>query len=131
MGIWILVRSTHLKGARNAKDNIYCCRSLNRLRELLKSPHLDVRLSAGEALAVIFELGREFSCDYEQDWSLDLIEILKELATDSNKFRAKKDRKQQRANFRDILRYIEVSFVIVMPIVQYYARSSVILCYLY
>lgn len=83
--------------------------SLNRLRELLESPHLDVRLSAGEALAVIFELGRDFSTDYEQDWALDLIEILKELATDSNKYRAKKDRKQQRANFRDILRYIEVS----------------------
>lgn len=81
--------------------------SLNRLRELLDSPHLDVRLSAGEALAVIFELGRGFCCDYEQNWSLDLIEVLKELATDSNKYRAKKDRKQQRANFRDILRYIE------------------------
>lgn len=87
--------------------------SLNRLRELLESPHLDVRLSAGEALAVIFELGRDFSCDYEQNWALDLIEILKELATDSNKYRAKKDRKQQRANFRDILRYIEVSSYIV------------------
>ncbi|CAL7942598.1 unnamed protein product [Xylocopa violacea] len=81
--------------------------SLNKLRELLESPHLDVRLSAGEALAVIFELGRDFCCDYEQDWSLDLIDVLKELATDSNKYRAKKDRKQQRANFRDILRYIE------------------------
>lgn len=85
--------------------------SLNRLKELLESPHLDVRLSAGEAFAVIFELGREFSCDYEQDWSLDLIEILKELATDSNKYRAKKDRKQQRANFRDILRYVEEDVV--------------------
>ncbi|XP_033320019.1 interferon-related developmental regulator 1-like [Bombus vosnesenskii] len=85
--------------------------SLNRLCELLESPHLDVRLSAGEALAVIFELGRDFSCDYEQDWSLDLIEVLKELATDSNKYRAKKDRKQQRANFRDILRYIDEDIV--------------------
>lgn len=81
------------------------------MRELLESPHLDVRLSAGEALAVIFELGRDFSCDYEQNWALDLVEILKELATDSNKYRAKKDRKQQRANFRDILHYIEVSYI--------------------
>lgn len=81
---------------------------MERLRQLLESPHLEVRMSAGEALAVIFELGREHSDDYEQDWALDLIENLKELATDSNKFRAKKDRKQQRASFRDILRYIEV-----------------------
>jgi len=91
-------------------NNIVCfISSLNQLRELLESPHLDIRLSAGEALAVIFELGRDFSCDYEQDWALDLVEILRNLATDSNKYRAKKDRKQQRANFRDILRYIEVS----------------------
>lgn len=83
---------------------------MNKLSELLESPHLDIRLSAGEALAVIFELGRDFSSDYEQDWALDLTEALKELATDSNKYRAKKDRKQQRANFRDILRYIEVNF---------------------
>ncbi|XP_014211698.1 interferon-related developmental regulator 2 [Copidosoma floridanum] len=80
---------------------------LTRLAELLQSPHLDVRLSAGEALAVIFELGREYDEDFEQEWTLDLIDILKDLATDSNKFRAKKDRKQQRANFRDILHYIE------------------------
>ena len=81
---------------------------MNRLRGLLQSPHLDIRLSAGEALAVIFELGRDFCDDYEHEWAVDLIEILKELATDSNKFRAKKDRKQQRASFRDILRYVEV-----------------------
>ncbi|XP_051161811.1 interferon-related developmental regulator 2 [Leptopilina boulardi] len=84
-----------------------CMPSLSQLRELLESPHLDVRLSAGEALAVIFELGRDFCDDYEQEWALDLVEILRDLATDSNKFRAKKDRKQQRASFRDILRYIE------------------------
>ncbi|KAK0081161.1 hypothetical protein PV325_012687 [Microctonus aethiopoides] len=90
--------------------------SLDRLRELLQSPHLDVRISAGEALAVIFELGREFSEDYEQDWALDLIDALRDLATDSNKYRAKKDRKQQRASFRDILRYIEEDIVPEMQI---------------
>lgn len=90
------------------KRFLFRCSSLNRIRELLQSPHLDVRISAGEALAVIFELGRDYSEDYEQDWALELIDILRDLATDSNKYRAKKDRKQQRASFRDILRYIEV-----------------------
>ncbi|KAJ8668077.1 hypothetical protein QAD02_009740 [Eretmocerus hayati] len=85
--------------------------SLDRLCELLQSPHLEVRLSAGEALAVIFELGRDYDEDYEQDWALDLVEVLKDLATDSNKYRAKKDRKQQRASFRDILRYIEEDII--------------------
>lgn len=37
---------------------------------------------------------------------------LKELATDSNKYRAKKDRRQQRSSFRDILRTVEVSTMI-------------------
>lgn len=78
---------------------------------MLQSPHLEIRLSAGEALAVIFELGRECDEDFEQDWAFDLVEILRDLATDSNKFRAKKDRKQQRANFRDILRFIEVRII--------------------
>uniref|UniRef100_A0ABD2XLC0 Uncharacterized protein n=1 Tax=Trichogramma kaykai TaxID=54128 RepID=A0ABD2XLC0_9HYME len=36
-----------------------------------------------------------------------MVETLKELATESNKFRAKKDKTVQRATFRDILRYIE------------------------
>ncbi|XP_043283529.1 interferon-related developmental regulator 2 [Venturia canescens] len=85
--------------------------SIGRLRELLDSPHLDVRLSAGEALAVLFELGRDLTENYEEEWAFELIDVLKELATDSNKYRAKKDRKQQRASFRDILRYIEEDII--------------------
>ena len=36
-----------------------------------------------------------------------LIDTIKELATDSNKSRSKKDRKEQRHIFRDILRGVE------------------------
>lgn len=81
--------------------------SLEKLSELLESPHLDVRLAAGEALSLIFELGREESEDFEENFALDVTENLKQLATDSHKYRAKKDRKQQRATFRDILQFIE------------------------
>lgn len=81
--------------------------SLIQLSELLQSPHLDVRLSAGEAFALIYELGREYNDDFADDFTLDLVETLRQLATDSHKYRAKKDRKQQRATFRDILHYIE------------------------
>lgn len=83
-------------------------RSLEQLSELLESPHLDVRMSAGEALALIFELGRMESDDFAEDFAMDLTDTLKQLATDSHKYRAKKDRKQQRATFRDILQFIEV-----------------------
>ncbi|CAH1155901.1 unnamed protein product [Phaedon cochleariae] len=81
--------------------------SLEKLSELLASTHLDVRMAAGEALALIYELGREENEDFEDDFALDLLETLKQLATDSHKYRAKKDRKQQRATFRDILQFIE------------------------
>ena len=39
----------------------------------------------------------------------ELLVSLRGLATDSNKYRAKKDRRQQRSSFRDIIRTIEVS----------------------
>lgn len=81
--------------------------SLVQLAGLLSSRHLDVRLAAGEALAVIFELGRDYNEDFANDYIPELVTLLRELAKDSQKFRAKKDRKQQRATFRDILLYIE------------------------
>nr|AEE62826.1 unknown [Dendroctonus ponderosae] len=80
---------------------------LSRLSELLESAHLEVRLAAGEALALIYEIGREESDEFEDEFADSLIGILKQLATDSHKYRAKKERKQQRATFRDILLYIE------------------------
>lgn len=82
-------------------------RSLIQLSEMLLSPHLDVRMSAGEALAIAYELGREYNEDFGEDFANDLIESLRQLATDSHKYRAKKDRKTQRATFRDVLRSIE------------------------
>jgi len=84
--------------------------TLDQLSELLESPHLEVRMAAGEALALVYEIGRQENDDFEDDFALDLIDTLKQLATDSQKFRAKKDRKQQRATFRDILQFIEVIF---------------------
>lgn len=66
-------------------------------------------MAAGEALALIYELGREEDGEFEEDFAMDISETLKQLATDSHKYRAKKDRKQQRATFRDILQFIEVS----------------------
>lgn len=87
---------------------IISLRSITQLSELLTSPNLEVRLSAGEALALVFEIGREFHADFAEDLVPDFVESLRQLATDSHKYRAKKDRKQQRATFRDVLHYIEV-----------------------
>lgn len=68
-------------------------------------------MAVGEALALVYESGREEDLSFEEDFALDVADTLKQLATDSHKYRAKKDRKQQRATFRDILQFIEVVFI--------------------
>jgi len=97
------------------------------LVQLLDSTDVDVRIGAGEAIALIYEGARQYDEDFgfadsgsgddersdggaaspSLDQVDDLCLKLRQLATDSNKYRAKKDRKQQRSSFRDILRAIE------------------------
>lgn len=77
------------------------------LTDLLESAHLDVRMAAGEALALVFEMGRTHCSDFQEDATPQLVDRLRQLATDSHKYRAKKDRKTQRSSFRDILHYVE------------------------
>ncbi|XP_059618909.1 interferon-related developmental regulator 2 [Phlebotomus argentipes] len=81
--------------------------SLPNLMGMLRSPHLEVRMAAGEAIALALECGRVHDEEFMDEHLPELIEMTKQLATDSNKFRAKRDRKTQRATFRDVLRYIE------------------------
>lgn len=98
--------------------------------QLLECSDVDVRIGAGEAIALIYEGARQHDENFGFDISTDddedeyiqdsetrarqsdemeeLCAKLKQLATDSHKYRAKKDRKQQRSSFRDILRGIEV-----------------------
>ncbi|XP_044754858.1 interferon-related developmental regulator 1 [Coccinella septempunctata] len=80
--------------------------SIKKLAELLESQHLEVRMTAGDVLALLYEVGKMEPDDFGEDFD-EIIASLKGLATDSHKYRAKKDRKQQRASFRDILMYIE------------------------
>lgn len=65
-------------------------------------------MTAGDVLALLYEVGKLEPDDFGVDFD-DMVVTLRNLATDSHKYRAKKDRKQQRASFRDILMYIEVS----------------------
>lgn len=81
---------------------------MNNLIGLLQSTHVEVRMACGELIALILECGRIFDDDFLDIYLSDLIELTTELAKDSQKFRAKKERKAQRASFRDVLRYLEV-----------------------
>lgn len=74
---------------------------------LLSSSDVDMRITAGEALALSYELARQHDEDYTWIKENELSVALHELATDSQKFRAKKDRKQQRASFRDVVRTVD------------------------
>jgi hypothetical protein len=74
-------------------------------------------MAAGETIALAYELGRAHNDDFQRATTPQLVDKLRQLATDSHKYRAKKDRKQQRSSFRDILHYVEVSIaMIILPL---------------
>eukprot|EP00096_Caligus_rogercresseyi_P014385 TRINITY_DN689_c0_g1_i1.p1 TRINITY_DN689_c0_g1~~TRINITY_DN689_c0_g1_i1.p1 ORF type:complete len:418 (-),score=129.87 TRINITY_DN689_c0_g1_i1:229-1482(-) len=81
--------------------------TLEPLSNLLKSPDVDLRIATGEAIAVLFEVSLEHDEDATFSSLDELCDDLRHLATDSNKHRSKKDRKEQRSSFRDILKTIE------------------------
>ncbi|OWF41558.1 interferon-related developmental regulator 1-like [Mizuhopecten yessoensis] len=80
---------------------------IGKLPDLLLSNDVELRITAGETIALMYELAREGDEEFEGDDIDTLIDTLKTLATDSQKYRAKKERRQQRSSFRDILRTVE------------------------
>lgn len=80
---------------------------IDKITELLDSPHLDVKISAGETLAVMCEIIRTQNEDITADDFDDICDKIRELMTETQKSRGKKDLRQQRSNFREILAAIE------------------------
>ncbi|KAM4654408.1 interferon-related developmental regulator 2 isoform 2-T2 [Amazona ochrocephala] len=78
-----------------------------RLPPLLASSNVALRILAGETIALIFELAQDMEEDLCHQDTAFLCAQLKVLATESNKYRAKTDRRKQRSIFRDILHFIE------------------------
>merc|ERR1712240_974544 len=77
------------------------------LRGLLYSSDVDLRITAGESVALVLEFAYDYDSQYEPNDLEGLIVAVRQLATDSNKSRSKKDRKEQRSSFRDVLRGVE------------------------
>uniref|UniRef100_A0A8C5CVE8 Interferon-related developmental regulator 2 n=1 Tax=Gadus morhua TaxID=8049 RepID=A0A8C5CVE8_GADMO len=77
---------------------------LPKLQACLESSDVNYRIAVGETIALLVELGRDID---EVEDSVGLCVSLKGLATDSNKHRAKNDRRKQRSIFREVLHYIE------------------------
>ncbi|XP_077565457.1 interferon-related developmental regulator 1 [Stigmatopora nigra] len=80
---------------------------LPKLPRLLDSDDVNMRIAAGETIALLFELARDMDSEFEfDDWE-ELCDKLNALATDCNKHRAKTDKKKQRSVFRDVLKAVE------------------------
>jgi len=103
LSAWALL-STLLKPSQ-IFDTINSCMKV--LRGLLKSSDVDLRITAGETMVLLLEAVYEYDEDYEPDDFDGLLTGLKQLATDSSKAKSKKDRKEQRSSFRDVLRGVE------------------------
>ncbi|XP_077585614.1 interferon-related developmental regulator 2 isoform X2 [Stigmatopora nigra] len=80
---------------------------LPKLQASLQSSDVDYRITVGETIALLVELGREIDEEFEVEDGEGLCGSLKSLATDSHKHRAKNDRRKQRSIFREVLHYIE------------------------
>ncbi|XP_055984980.1 interferon-related developmental regulator 2 isoform X1 [Sorex fumeus] len=82
-------------------------RQLPQLTLLLSSDSVTLRMAAGETIALLFELAQDLEEDFIYEDMETLCEALRTLATDSNKFRAKADRRRQRSTFRAVLHFVE------------------------
>jgi len=76
---------------------------------LLQTSDLGVRIVAGELLALMYEVGRNVQQDFGYRDRNGVCDSIRELATEGTKHVAKKDLRQQRSSFRDILKTIEVN----------------------
>ncbi|VDD84064.1 unnamed protein product [Mesocestoides corti] len=78
------------------------------LVSLLESNSVDVRLAAGNAAGLIFERIRyEVNEKFKGPYFTNLIELLDQLANESNKSKSKNDLKKQRQTFRDLAAFLK------------------------
>ncbi|XP_045577881.1 interferon-related developmental regulator 1 isoform X1 [Salmo salar] len=80
---------------------------LPKLPRLLENDDVNMRIAAGETIALLFELARDMDPAFEYDDWEPLCDKLNSLATDCNKHRAKTDKRKQRSVFRDVLKAVE------------------------
>uniref|UniRef100_A0A914UUU0 Interferon-related developmental regulator 1 n=1 Tax=Plectus sambesii TaxID=2011161 RepID=A0A914UUU0_9BILA len=100
---WGLLLEEKAKGnTRIVKDALTT--DLPKLCSYLESNQVEIRIAAGETLALLYELGVSVFQDVNfrpsnHQHSLEKLELL---ATDSLKYRAKRDRRVQRCSFRQV-----------------------------
>lgn len=83
------------------------------LGDLLLSSDTELRIAAGEAIALLYDLNRYINEDFDESMEDTemLCEQLKELSTEGTKHKARNALRQQRARFRDILQTVQDGIV--------------------
>ena len=76
--------------------------SETKLTYYLEASNVEIRMSAGEALATLFQLAKEKNDEFEFKSHYHLKNVLETLAADSLKYHAKRDKRVQRFTFRQI-----------------------------
>ena len=82
----------------------------NTLLDKMEGGANSARLAIGQAIALLFELAREVDSDLlDSADSNETYSLVEQLATESNRYTARKERNQIRAHFRDVLQTLNVS----------------------
>lgn len=89
---------------------------MDKITELLDSPHLDLKISAGETIVVMFEIIKSQNEDLTAEDIGDVCDKIREIVSDTQKSRGKRDLREQRSNFREILAAIEEEDMATMTI---------------
>jgi hypothetical protein len=99
-------------------SNLTIPRFLRPIVSLLKSENVDLRVAAGEALAVLFEVAREVNGEdfkiesYSHHADIDdMLDTLYSLVQDKTKQRARKDKLKQKGPLKDVVDFLEVILI--------------------
>lgn len=101
----LLLTAVHNSSPQGALELIE--EHMDKVTELLDSPHLDLKCSSGETLAIMLEMIRSQNEDSIADDIEELCDKMREIMLDSQKSRGKRDLRHQRSSFREILAAIE------------------------
>ena len=77
--------------------------------KILERGDLNLRIAAGETVALVFELAREMDYSLRSGPINNLYGMLRDLANESGRHKGKREKRQQKSSFRDILKSVEVS----------------------
>jgi len=80
---------------------------VNDLIRMLSSEHFEIRMAAGNALAVLLESGRKHNEGFLEEHLDEIMDAARDLATESGKFRVKDQIKLQKDFFKDFSSYLE------------------------